>query len=67
MPNLAICAACGAMTTQGATKWIGLLTTCGRGATNHRNTATLIRRAWLGQYPKKGRYGDAILHNPAGE
>ena len=67
MPSLLVCATCGAMATQGSKVWTNLRAVCARGANAHNNSASLLKRAWRGQYPKRGRFGDDILyHEPAG-
>ena len=63
MPRVAVCTVCAAIATQGSCCYSGLWGVCSRGATNHKNTPSLLKRAWHGQYPRRGRYGDEVWYD----
>ena len=67
MPSLAVCTACAATSTQGSRCYSGLRGVCGRGATNHKNVASMLKRAWAGMHPRKGRYGEEVYYNAPSE
>ena len=62
MPKVAVCMLCAATATQGSSCFSGLRSVCGRGATNHKNADSIMKRALNGQYPRQGRYGDGVWY-----
>ena len=63
MPSVAICTTCAAIATQGSNCYSGLRGVCGRGATNNKNAASILKRAWKGIYPRRGRFGDGVWYD----
>ena len=64
MPGITMCAACGAMATQRSNCKSGPLLPC-KGDHQNKNTRSMLRRAWIGQHPKRDRYGDQVLFHAA--